>query len=155
MTNHALDRTTAQPVVTANLRLRHLLEFGAAAVAAAIIVAVAVAVSGGSDVSTPPVQAQSLRWEALVASEYPAASPAAVAEAARWTAMAEAYADYSILPQGQIAAGARLTAQANSFTQATATQAARLTGLAEFYTSLPPALQAAADRYQGQAEALR
>ena len=155
MTNHALDPTTVQPVATANLRLRHLLEFGAAAVVAAIIVAIAMAVSGGSEDTTSPVQAQTLRWEALVANEFPGATPAAAAEAARWTAMAGAYADYRILPKGQAAIGARLTAQADSFTRSTAAQTARLTGLAEFYTSLPPALQAAADRYQGQAEALR
>jgi hypothetical protein len=131
------------------------MEFAAAAAAAAVILAIAVSVSGGSDSTTSAVQAETLRWEALVANEFPAATRAARAEAARWTAMAEAYADYGIIPQGQLAAGARLTAQATELTAATAAQTARLTGLAEFYTSLPPAWQAAADRYQGQADALR
>mgnify|MGYP001818193769 CR=1 FL=1 len=155
MTNHVLDQTIAEPLTTPNLRVRHLVEFGLAVVAAAAILVVAMVISGGSEETSASVPADALRWEAMVASEFPAATRAAVAEAARWTAMAEAYADYSILPQGQMAAGARLTAQADAFTRGTAAETARLTGLAEFYTSLPPALQAAADRYQGQAEALR
>lgn len=155
MTNRLLDRTITEPLATPNLKARHLVEFGLAVVAAAIILAVAIAVSGGSEETSVAVPADALRWEALVASEFPATTPAAAAEAARWTALAEAYADYDILPQGRIAEGARLRGIADSFILTRAAQTARLTGLAQFPTSLPPALQAAADRYQGQAEALR
>lgn len=155
MTHHVLDRTIAQPSVTPNLRVRHLIQFGMAVVAAAAILAVAIVVSGGSEETGVAIPADALRWEAMVASEFPAATPAAVAEAARWTALAEAHAEFDILPQGRLAEAGRLQGVADSFTRAQAAQTARLTALAASFTELPAPLQAAADRYRGQADALR
>lgn len=155
MTNHVLDRTNVEPLVSPNLRARHLVEFGMAVVAAAVILVVAIIISGGSESTTAAVPAETLRWEALVASEFPAATPAAVAEAARWTALAEAYAEYDILPQGRIAEAARMQAMANSFTRGRAAETARLTALAASFGELPAPLQAAADRYQGLADSMR
>jgi hypothetical protein len=155
MTNHVLDRTIAEPLVTPNLRVRHLVEFGMAVLAGAVIFAVAIAISGGSEDTSAAVPADALRWEALVAREFPAAAPAAVAEAARWTALAEAYAEYAILPQGRIAEAGRLQGMADSFTRGQVAQAARLTALAASFTELPAPLQAAADRYQGLADSMR
>ncbi|NNC92525.1 MAG: hypothetical protein HKN80_08520, partial [Acidimicrobiia bacterium] len=103
MTNHVLDRTVAEPLTTPDLRVRHLVEFGLAAVAAAAILVIAIVLSGGSEESSAAVPADALRWEALTAREFPAATPVAVAEAARWTAMAKAYAELDILPQGRTA----------------------------------------------------
>lgn len=155
MTNHALDRTIAEPLATPKLRLRHLVEVGLAAVAAAAILVVAIVISGGSEETSAAVSADTLRWEALAAQEYPTATPAVVAEAARWTALAEAYAEYDILPQGRIAEAARLQGTAGSFARGQAAQTARLTALAASFTELPAPLQAAADRYQGLADSMR
>jgi hypothetical protein len=176
MANHVLQREEATTIALPTVRRRHLVELGAAIVVGAFILVVAIIVSGRGDEPTPAVQADGLRWEALVASEYPAATPAAVAEAARWQALAEAHADYTILPQTAIATGARWQAMADSYRTGQLAETARLTGLAEHYvrgqqaesarltglaehhlslSSLSPALQAAADRYQGMAESMK
>lgn len=151
MANSILHRQEATAIAVPSLRRRHLLEFGAAVVAAAAILALVIAGTGGSNEVTPAVNADALRWEALVQSQYPAATPAAIAEAARWEALAEAYAGYTILPAGKVAEAARWQAMADSLVRGQAAEAARLTGLAEHYLGLPPALQAAADRYEGLA----
>ena len=77
MTHHVLDPTIAYPLATPNLRLRHLVEFGLALVGAGVILAVAFTISGGSDDTRSAVPADALRWQAIVASEFPAPTPAA------------------------------------------------------------------------------
>lgn len=155
MANSILHRQEATAIAVPSLRRRHLLEFGAAVVAAAAILALVLGGTGGSNEVTPAVNADALRWEALVESRYPAATPAAIAEAARWEALAEAYAGYTILPQGKVAEGARWSAISDSYLKGQVAEASRLTGLAEHYLGLPPALQAAADRYQGLANTMK
>ena len=123
----------------------------AAAVAAALAVAT-IDVSTTGDVVTP-AQAESARWEALVAAEYPGASVGARAESARLTALAAAYASGDVKTAGLAAAQERWEALADSYTRAQTAETARWAGLAAHQTALNPANQAWADRYQGLADA--
>ena len=123
----------------------------AAAVAASLAVATFDATTTGEAVTQ--AQAESARWEALVAAEYPGASVGARAESARLTALAAAYASGDVKSPGLAAAQERWEALADSYTRTQRTETARWAGLAAHHTALTPANQAWADRYQGLSNA--
>ena len=158
MVNQAVQTETIRSSKVTNVRIkgRHVAVL-ALVIAAAVAVSLAVA---GIDASTTgeavtQAQAESARWEALVAAEYPGASVGARAESARLTALAAAYASGDIKTPGLAATQARWEALAHSYARTQRTETARWAGLAAHYTALTPANQAWADRYQGLADASR
>ena len=157
MANHVLDgqMTGAGSIGVPRVRRRRLIALWAVGVAAAAFVFTAMIDTSDSVAATTPVQADALRWQALVAREYPGATPAAAAATDRLTALAEAYGDYTVLTPSRLAEKARWEATAESYTRSQTAASARLNGLAEHYIGLPAPLQAAADRYQAIADSLK
>jgi hypothetical protein len=129
-----------------------------ATVALVIVAAVALSMALGSIDATPsgdaatPTQAESARWAALVAAEYPFATAGVKAQSDRWTALAAAYDSGAVLPTGALAEAARWQGLADSYTRARTTETARWNALADHHLAHPPALQAWADRYEGLAD---
>ena len=156
MANQAVQTETIRSSKVTNVRIkgRHVAVL-ALVIAAAVAVSLAVAGIGASTTGEAVTQAQaeSERWEALVAAEYPGASVGARAESARLTAQAAAYASGDVRTRELAATQARWEALADLHTRAQRTETARWAGLAAHNTALTPANQAWADRYQGLADA--
>lgn len=157
MVNHVLDTqmTGAGTIGVPRVRRWRLIALWAVGVAAAAIVFSAMIGTSDSVAATTPAQADAMRWQALVAREYPGATPAAVAETDRLTALAASYGHSAVLTRSRLAEQARWEATAESYTRSQVTESARLSGLAEHYRGLPAPLQAAADRYQAVADSLK
>jgi hypothetical protein len=129
-----------------------------AALAVVVVAAVAVAValvpaSSETRSTTASVSAETARWDALVAAEYPAATTRVRAEADRLTAFAAAYESGTVLTPGRLAEMARWEALADQALRARTTETARWTGLAAHHLAQTSGIQAWADRYQGLADA--
>ena len=154
--NQAVQTETIRTSKVTNVEVK-----GRYAAMLALVIAAAVAVSlavAGIDASitrdaVAPAQAESARWEAIVAAEYPGALAGARAESARLTALAAAYASGDVKTPGLAAAQQRWEALADSYTRTQRTETARWTGLAAHHTALTQGNQAWANRYQGLADA--
>ncbi len=155
MANQVVERSIGR---TPNVTVTRVGGLHLVMLALVALAAVGVALVAASNVSndTPEaaisVQAETARWEALVASEYPGATARARAEADRWTALAAAYEGHSVLTSGRIAEATRWEALASRYTRVQTAEAARWNGLADHYLAHPAGVQAWADRYQGLAD---
>lgn len=152
--DQAMQRETVRTpnVVTPRIGGRQLATLAVVIVTAVVVALALVPVSSDTRDATASIQAETARWEALAAAEYPGAAAGATAEAARWTALASAYQANVILSPGRQAEMARWEALAERHLRAQHAEAARWSGLAAHHIALTPANQAWADRYQGLAD---
>ena len=157
MANQVLfkESTGAGTIGAPGVRRRGLLMLGVVAVAVVVIL-LSTGITADSG-ATNAVGAGAVQSQALEAHENPGLTRGAAADAARLTALAATYGDYRILTPSRRAERDRWQAMANYYTRSNrslAAETARLSGLAEHYLGLSAPQRAAADRYQGMADAL-